>query len=295
MNRKGTLSRKSLSRNGLFFLFTLPAVALYLFFIVYPLISGIYYSLTDWNGVARSFNFVGIQNYISVFSDKTDKSVIGRTFLYTLFLVLICTTLSVFLAILLNRKMKGRSFFRSVYFFPAVLSSVTIGLIFNQIYSNLLPGIGKAMGIEILSKSLLGKGSTALWAILFINVWQGTAMPTVLAMAGLQTISEDVIESARIDGANAWQTLRKITLPLLLPTISIIIILNARSGLMVFDYIKATTDGGPGFATTSIAYMIYKHAFTDMKFAYSSAESTLCFIMITIIAVIQIRITREKE
>lgn len=295
MSRNGSPNKKSLSRNGLFFLFTLPAVILYLFFIIYPLLSGLYYSLTDWNGIAKTFNFIGFQNYISVFSDKTAKAVIGRTFLYTIFLVLICTTLSVFLAVLLNRKMKARSFFRSVYFFPAVLSSVTIGLIFNQIYSNLLPDIGKTLGIDFLSKSLLGKGSTAMWAILFINVWQGTAMPTVLALSGLQTISDDIIESARIDGANAWQTLRKITLPLLMPTISIIIILNARSGLMVFDYIKATTDGGPGFSTTSIAYMIYKHAFTDMKFAYSSAESTLCFILITVIAIIQLRITREKE
>ncbi len=295
MSKKASLNKKSLSRNALFFLFTFPAVVLYVLFIVYPMLSGIYYSLTDWNGIAKSYDFVGVQNYAAVFSDKTDRAVIGRTFLYTLLLVIICTSLSVFLAILLNRKMRGRSFFRSVYFFPAVLSSVTIGLIFNQIYSNLLPELGKAMGVEVLSKSLLGNSSTAMWAILFINVWQGTAMPTVLALSGLQTISGDIIESARMDGANDWQTLKKITLPLLLPTISIIVILNARSGLMVFDYIKATTDGGPGFATTSIAYMIYKHAFTDMKFAYSSAESTLCFLLITIIAIIQIRVTREKE
>lgn len=295
MSKKVLKSRNSLSKKGLFLLFTLPAVILYVFFIVYPLLSGLYYSLTDWNGIAKDYHFVGLQNYFSVFTDKTATAVIGRTFLYTILLVIICTSLSVFLAVLLNRKMKARSLFRSIYFFPAVLSSITIGLIFNQMYSNLLPAIGKSLGIDFLSKSLLGNGSTAMWAILFINIWQGTALPTVLALSGLQTIPEDIIESARIDGAGSWQTLRKIVLPLLLPTISIIIILNARSGLMVFDYIKGTTDGGPGFSTMSIAYMIYKHAFTDMKFAYSSAESTLCFLLITVIALIQLRITREKE
>ncbi len=294
-NKETAVSQKHIGRNRLFFAFTVPAVVLYTVFIIFPLFSGLYYSLTDWNGIAKKYKYVGFSNYAKVFSDAKSISIIGRTFLYTFFLIIICTSLAVILALLLNHKMKGRSFFRSIYFFPAVLSSITIGLIFNQIYNSLLPMLGQALRIGALSKSLLSSGRTAMWAILMINVWQGTALPTVLAISGLQTISSDILESARIDGANTFQILRKITLPLLMPTISIIIIFNARAGLMVFDYIKATTDGGPGFSTMSIATMIYKHAFTDMRFGYSSAESTLCFILITIIAVLQLHFTREKD
>lgn len=289
--RRGT----KLTTRAIFFLFTLPAVLLYLYFIVYPLLNGLYYSLTDWNGVGRSYQFVGLANYYKIFHDKTSMSVVGRTFLYTLLLTVICTALSVFLAILLNREMKGKSVFRSIYFFPAVLSSITIGLIFNQIYNSLLPQVGSALGIGALSHSLLSSGKTAMWAILFINVWQGTALPTVIAIAGLQAIPVEIRESAKMDGASAWQEFCHVTLPLLMPTISVIIILNVRSGLMVFDYIKATTDGGPGFATMSIAMEIYKHAFTDMKFAYSSAESTVTFLLITVIAIIQLWCSRVKE
>ncbi len=284
-----------LTTRAVFFLFTLPAVLLYLYFIVYPLLNGLYYSLTDWNGIGRSYQFVGLANYYKIFHDKTSLAVVGRTFLYTLLLTVICTLLSIFLALLLNREMKGKSIFRSIYFFPAVLSSITIGLIFNQIYNNLLSQVGAGLGISALSHSLLSNGNTAMWAILFINIWQGTALPTVIAIAGLQAIPTEIKESAKMDGASAFQQLRHVTLPLLMPTISVIIILNVRSGLMVFDYIKATTDGGPGFATMSIAMEIYKHAFTDMKFAYSSAESTVTFLLITVVAIIQLWSSRVKE
>lgn len=284
-----------LTTRAVFFLFTLPAVLLYLYFIVYPLLNGLYYSLTDWNGIGRSYQFVGLANYYKIFHDKTSLSVVGRTFLYTLLLTVICTALSIFLALLLNREMKGKSIFRSIYFFPAVLSSITIGLIFNQIYNSLLPQVGAQLGISQLSHSLLSNGKTAMWAILFIHIWQGTALPTVIAIAGLQAIPTEIKESAKMDGASAFQQLRHVTLPLMMPTISVIIILNVRSGLMVFDYIKATTDGGPGFATMSIAMEIYKHAFTDMKFAYSSAESTVTFLLITVVAIIQLWSSRVKE
>ena len=202
---------------------------LYLYFIVYPLLNGLYYSLTDWNGVGRSYQFVGLANYYKIFHDKTSLSVVGRTFLYTLLLTVICTVLSVFLAILLNCEMKGKSVFRSIYFFPAVLSSITIGLIFNQIYNSLLPQVGSALGIGALSHSLLSSGKTAMWAILVINVWQGTALPTVIAIAGLQAIPVEIRESAKMDGASAWQEFCHVTLPLLMPTVSVIIILNVRS------------------------------------------------------------------
>ena len=291
------LSGKRTKRTGsrVFLLFTMPALVMYLFFIIYPMLNGLFYSLTDWNGIKNSFNFIGLQNYLNIFTDKKTMDAFQRTVIYTVELMCITTVLSILIAVLLNMKIRARGFFRAVYFFPAVLSSITMGLIFNQIYSQLLPSIGKALEIDFLSTSLLSRKETAMYAILFINVWQHTAMPTVIILAGMQSISADLYEAAAIDGANAWQQFKRITIPLILPSIAIVSILTMRSGLMVFDYIKATTDGGPGFNTTTIAVLIYKHAFSDFKFAYSSAESFLVFIITFVLAIVQLAITRRKD
>lgn len=279
---------------GIYVAFTLPALLLYLFFVVYPMVSGLYYSLTDWNGISPTYNFVGLKNYIHYFHDQRSLSVVGRTLGYTFALVVIVIVLALLIASLLNTQIKARGLFRSIFFFPAVLSGITIGLIFNQIYYQLVPMLGKTLGIEWLSVNPLSDARTAMPAILLINVWQGMATPTVILLAGMQSVSNDLYEAASIDGANAWQRFCRITLPLILPSVAVVSILNIRSGLMVFDYIKATTNGGPAFSTMSIATLIYKHAFTDMKFAYSAAESCLVFVATTVLAVIQLAVTRER-
>lgn len=278
-----------------YFLFTLPALALYLIFFIYPVISGLYYSLTDWNGISPAFNFIGLQNYRNIVQDKLTMSSIGRTCSYTVALTVIVTVLATLLAVLLNRPLKLRSFWRVTYFFPAVMSSITIGLIFNQIYYHVVPMVGKALNIAALSKNPLSSRDLAMPAILLIHVWKETAIPTVLILAGMQSISAELYEAATIDGANSRQAFFGITLPLVKPTIGVAALMSIRSGLMVFDYIKATTNGGPANATTTIAVSIYKHAFTDMKFAYSSAESFVIFIVIMLIALVQIRLVQESD
>ena len=278
-----------------YFLFTLPALALYLIFFIYPVISGLYYSLTDWNGISPNFNFIGLQNYQNIVQDKLTMSSIGRTCSYTIALTLIVTALATLLAVLLNRPLKLRSFWRVTYFFPAVMSSITIGLIFNQIYYHVVPLVGKSLGIALLSKNPLSNRNLAMWAIMLIQIWKETAVPTVLILAALQSISADLYEAATIDGATGMQSFWNITLPLVKPTIGVAALMSIRSGLMMFDYVKATTNGGPANATTTIAVSIFKHAFTDMKFAYSSAESILVFIVIMLIALVQIKMVQERD
>lgn len=282
-------------KQSAYFLFTLPAVVLYLIFFVYPVVSGLYYSLTDWNGISPAFNFIGLENYIDIFQDSLTIASIGRTFVYTIFLTAIVTVLATFLAVLLNQQLRLRSFWRVAYFFPAVMSSITIGLIFNQIYYHVVPMLGKALGIAALSKNPLSSRDLAMPAIMLIQVWKETALPTVLILAGMQSISSEIYEAATIDGASRTQSFFGITLPLIKPTIGVAVLMSIRSGLMVFDYIKATTNGGPANATTTIAVSIYKHAFTDMKFAYSSAESFMIFIVIMLLALVQIRIVQEGD
>ena len=282
-------------KRSAYFLFTVPAVLLYLIFFAFPVVSGLFYSLTDWNGISPTFQFVGLQNYLSVFQDKLTMSAVGRTFWYTLVMTFLVTALSVLLAVLLNQKLKLQGFWRVTYFFPAVMSSITIGLIFNQIYYHVVPLVGKSLGIALLSKNPLSNRNLAMWAIMLIQIWKETAVPTVLILAALQSISSDLYEAATIDGATGTQCFWNITLPLVKPTIGVAALMIIRSGLMMFDYVKATTNGGPANATTTIAVSIFKHAFTDMKFAYSSAESILVFIVIMLIALVQIKMVQERD
>lgn len=282
-------------KRSAYFLFTVPAVLLYLIFFAFPVVSGLFYSLTDWNGISPTFQFVGLQNYLSVFQDKLTMSAVGRTFWYTLVMTFLVTALSVLLAVLLNQKLKLQGFWRVTYFFPAVMSSITIGLIFNQIYYHVVPLVGKSLGIALLSKNPLSNRNLAMWAIMLIQIWKETAVPTVLILAALQSISADLYEAATIDGATGTQSFWNITLPLVKPTIGVAALMSIRSGLMMFDYVKATTNGGPANATTTIAVSIYKHAFTDMKFAYSSAESIMIFIVIMLVALVQIKLVQERD
>jgi raffinose/stachyose/melibiose transport system permease protein len=256
---------------------------------------GIYYSLTDWNGISKKFNFIGLENYLQIFKDKEFIQALVFTMKYSLLLVLFTVVIGVALALLLNSKIKGLSFFRAVYFIPAVLSMLTVGLIFNQIFYRVIPYIGQMLNNDFLSKNLLSSQFTAMWAILFVNLWQGLAIPTLLFLSGLQSIPEDLYEAAALDGASNLQRFKAITLPFLIPVLSVVLVLTLKSGLMVFDYIKSLTEGGPGGTTQSIAILIYNHGFTQNKFAYSIAEAIITGIIISMISAVQISASNRKK
>ena len=170
------------------FAFSVPATVLYILFFIYPVGAGIYYSLTDWNGLTNNYHFIGIKNYVSVLRSSRFQNAIRFNFKYTILLVVSIVGLSLIMALILNSKIKAKSFFRGVYFFPAVVSMLTVGLIFNEVFFQVLPPIGQLLHIEWMSRSLLSSSKTAIYAILITNVWQGIAIPTVLLMAGLQNV-----------------------------------------------------------------------------------------------------------
>ena len=257
--------------------------------------SRIYYSFTDWDGIRKSYQFIGLRNYIKMFTDKRFLNSVSFNVWYTILLVIVVTVLSVILGILLNQKIKGQSFFRSLYFFPAVISLLTGGLIFNQIFGRGIPFLGEALGVEFLQKNILASKTLAVYGVLFVNVWQGVAIPTVLVMSGLQTVPHELVEAASLDGATKWQIFRYLTMPFLRPTISMIIILNLKSGLMLYDYVVALTSGGPARATESLTLLIYTQAFDEMKFSYSIAESIVVSGIIILISVLQIRNSNRKK
>lgn len=292
VGRSGTLRTE---QTRTFVLFVIPGLLMYSFFLILPIMMGIYYSLMDWNGISPSYNYQGFENYKNLLTDRRFHQALTFNARYSVMLVIGIVGLGIALALMLNRPLKGRSFYRTLYFLPAVLSMITISLIFNQIFFYVLPSIGKSLGSNLLGKNILANRDTAIYGILFVHLWQGLALPTLLFLAGLQTIPEELYEAAAIDGASAWQQFKSITVVYLLPTLSVVLVLVVKQGLMVFDYVKAMTQGGPGGATTSIALLIYNNGFERNRYSYSIAQAIVTGIIIALISVVQIRSTAKRR
>ena len=289
MNKQGFISRYWV------YIFVAIPVALQLIFFFYPLINGIFYSLTDWTGLTRNFNIIGLDNYVKIFQDQAFYKSLGFTLLFTIGLVIGEIVIGIWVATLLNRKIRAVGFFRTWYFFPAVLSTVTIGLIFSQLFNYGIPQIGELLGIDWLSSNLLFQEKTVFWSVLFVALWQGLAMPVVILLSGLQSIPEDIKEAAAIDGANKQQQFFQIELPFLLPSISMVFILAMKSGLTAFDLIYSLTKGGPDGVTRTLGLLVYDNAFNNNQFGYANALAVVLFVIITIISVVQITLSRKYE
>lgn len=286
------MTRERITTYGLF---CLPGFIAYCVFLIFPILMGIYYSFMDWNGISKGYNFIGFANYAKLFTDKKFGEALLFNFRYSIMLIVGVVVISVVLALLLNKEFKGRSFFRTLYFLPAVLSMITVSLVFKQVFFYVLPAIGKALGIEALSTNILASKQNAIYGVLFVHLWQGVALPTLLFLAGLQTIPTELYEAAAIDGANGWQQFKHITVAYLIPTLSVVLVLLVKQGLMVFDYVKSMTAGGPGTATQTIALLIYNNGFERNRYSYSIAQAIATGLIIAVISAIQIQASNRKK
>lgn len=277
------------------FLFTVPATVLYCIFFIYPIAIGIMYSFTDWNGLAKDFKFIGLANYIEAFTNKRFQSAVLFNIKFTILAVLLVVGISLILALIFNSDIRLKSFFRGIFFFPAVLGMLVVGLIFNEIFYRVVPVIGKALNISWLSTNILASKSTAMYGVLIVHVWLAVAMATVMLLAGLQSTPMELYEAAELDGANKWQRFRYITMPFLLPVLSVVLILQIKNGLTVYDIIVALTNGGPGGATESLSILIYNHGFKEVKFSYAIAEAIILTIVICAISFVQTSISNKKK
>lgn len=289
--KKKKISKKSISM----FLFTVPATVLYCIFFIYPIVIGIMYSFTDWNGLAKDFKFVGLANYIEAFSNSRFQNAVKFNIKFTILAVILIVGISLILALIFNSDIRFKSFFRGIFFFPAVLGMLVVGLIFNEIFYRVVPVIGQALNISWLSTNILASKSTAMYGVLIVHVWMAVAMATVMLLAGLQSTPMELYEAAELDGANKWQRFKFITMPFLLPVLSVVVILQIKSGLTVYDIIVALTNGGPGGATESLAMLIYNHGFKEVKFSYAIAEAIILTIVICTISFIQTSISNKKK
>jgi raffinose/stachyose/melibiose transport system permease protein len=287
--------KKMNERMTAYYLMVIPAALLFFAFHTFPAIQGIYYSFTNWNGMNLDYDFVGIKNYINLFKDTAVRDSYLFTFKFAIFAGILVNIISLAVAIGLNAKIKGRNFFRAVYFLPNILSVLIVGFIFNYVFTNIIPNLGEKYQIEFLTSNILGNADFAWIGILIVFVWQSCAFNIILYLSGLQTVPHELYEASGLDGANRWQQFWKITFPVIAPFFTINMVLAMKNSLMVFDQIVAMTGGGPGTSTTSISYLIYTGGLAGGEFAFQSANGVIYFIVIMFISVFQLKILQKRE
>ena len=286
--------KKMSDRQKTYILMLLPALILFVIFNTIPLITGAMYSFTNYRGYG-SYEFVGLRNYIDLFSDSRVGNSYLFTFKYAIAGTILVNLLSLLLALGLNSKIKCKSLLRGVYFLPNILGGLIIGYIFSFIFTYIVPAIGSALHIGFLENSILASEKYAWIGVLIVGVWQAVAMNTIIYISGLQTIPGDIYEAGMIDGAGKWQTFKSLTFPMLMPFVSTNLILSTKNMLMVFDQIMALTKGGPAQSTESISYLIYKNGMDGGQFGFQSANAVIFFVVIVTISVIQMAVTNKKE
>lgn len=287
MNRK-----KINNQQRTFLMMTVPVLILFFCFNTLPLIKGVIYSFTNFKGYG-DYEWVGLRNYIDLFGDAR----VGKSYLFTFKLALASTVVvnvvSLVLALGLNSKIKFKSALRGLYFVPNILGALVVGYIFNYFFTYILPAMSKMLGGS--GNSMLASTKWAWVAIMIVCAWQAVAMNTIIYISGLQTVPEDVYEAGAIDGATGWAKFKNLTLPLILPFVTINMVLCMKNFLMVFDQIMALTKGGPAQSTESISYLIYNNGMSGGQFGFQSANAVIFFIMIVAISVAQMTFMGKKE
>ncbi len=287
------------SDNVYWTLFLAPALLILSFFFIIPVIGGFVYSLTDWTGITKEINFVGIDNFKNLlFNDDKFYEEVFHTLIFSICITIFQNSIGLILALFLDKEFKGRNFFRMIYYLPAVLSPLVVGYAWSFIFNPNMGALNNLLdktGFGFLAQDWLGNANLALFSVIFVIVWQYAGYSMIIYIAGLQNISLDIYEAAAIDGVSKWQKFKHITFPLLAPAFTINILLTIISTLKSFDHIFVMTKGGPGYATEVISTRLYSESFTYNNMGYGSAISVVLFLIVTSISLILLKFLRNRE
>jgi raffinose/stachyose/melibiose transport system permease protein len=276
--------------------FLLPAVVLYILFVIYPIIQSTRYSLYDWNGLEPLTDFIGIDNFRRAFEDPLFLDALQHNGIIIALSLALQIPFSLGLAVLLSVKLPGRGLLRTLFFAPYVLSEVITGVVWRQILrpNGLLDQSLNAVGAEGLIREWLADPDIVLYSLFFVISWKYFGFHMILLLAGLQQIPKELTEAARIDGATAWQRFRHVTFPLLGPTLRVSVFLSIIGALQLFDLVWATTRGGPIGASSTMATYLYEQ-FRKSLFGYASAVSIVIFVLSLVIALAYQRFAMRRD
>jgi raffinose/stachyose/melibiose transport system permease protein len=265
-------------------LFALPALAVYIWFLVYPAFNSLYFSLTDWDGLSPTYNIVGLDNYKAMVNDDVVIQAAINNVIWTVVTIAVPVVLGLALAVTLNGRVRGKPILRMIFYTPGVLPLVAVASIWGWLYN---PDYGavneflRLIGLDSLAQPWLGQNSTALAAVMVPAIWLRTGFPMLLYLAALQGISQDQYEAATMDGATRSQQFWHITMPNLKPAHYIVLALSLIDSFKVFDLIYATTYGGPGTATQVMGTWMYFNVFQYYQAGYGTAIA----VVITVVAI----------
>lgn len=269
------------------FSFLLPALILFLFVILIPLLKGIQYTFTDWDGLSAVQNFVGLKNYKTVFTDKDLIKPIQNTIFFTLITMVCINVIGLSLAMLVNHEFFGINVIKSIIFIPLVVSLVLVSQMWMYVYSDFFSLLG-------LSSPLISK-KHAMLGLAVMSIWRESGLAMIIYLAALKGIPEDVREAALMDGAGFWQRFRNVTVPFIAPAFTYCIPLWMAAGLRQFDYTCVATGGGPGDASESIAYYIYKYLFPYSKVGYGQTVAVIYLVICIILSNVVTKALRKRE
>jgi raffinose/stachyose/melibiose transport system permease protein len=268
--------------------FAAPSLLLFTFAVVIPFFMGINIAFTNWDGISKTYEYVGFKNFIMLFSDKNMFQPIKNTLVFAILNTGINNFLALSLAVCVTRWVRGKNIVKVIFFLPMALSAVLAAFVWGFIYKDVF--------FKLFSiKSLLGNPSTVILGVVLISIWNGLGSNFLIYIAGLQNIPNMYYEASQIDGAGFWQQFRRITLPMLIPTFTICVTLTFTTALREFGTVMAATGGGPGNYSETISIFIYKNLFSFQKAGYGQAISLVFMVMLLIIGGLMTKLFRSRE
>lgn len=277
--------------------FVFPALLFYAVFTLAPAFGGMWYSLTDWNGLNPTYDMVGFSNYIEALrDDPVFLDSVWFTLKYVVFMVVLQNVFAIVLAVFIESRMRSKVLFRTVFFMPNMISMIIGGFMWLFIFTKVLPSIAERTGLLFLDQSWIGNPSYSFFAILILSLWGGVGYLMVIYIAALQNVPQPLKEAAAIDGAKSSQIFRHVTLPMMYPAVTIGLFLTLNGSFKVFEAVFALTGGGPGRATQVIALNIYEEAFAfSNRYGYASAKAMILFGVVFLITLVQLWIMKRRE
>ncbi|TCM99744.1 carbohydrate ABC transporter membrane protein 1 (CUT1 family) [Paenibacillus sp. BK033] len=278
--------------------FILPAFILYSLFVMLPTLSSIYLSFTSWDGISENVRYIGLDNFKEIWESPRVHNALKNTIIAAISLVVLENVVALLLAILVDQVRWLRHFFRSIFYFPVLMSGIIMGFIWMIILNYNFGVVNQVLdmiGLGSIKADWLGDPDFALLSIILSTVWKSSGYYMIIYLAGLQGVPQELLEAASIDGAGKWKQFRHVTFPLLAGATTVCVMLSMINSLKLFDQIAVMTNGGPGFATETLTYIIYKVAFGEGRQGFGTALAIVLFILILIVSLIQIRVLRKRE
>ncbi|GMX63552.1 sugar ABC transporter permease [Paenibacillus elgii] len=273
-----------------------PAFLFFSLIVLVPFLMSMYYSFTEWNGVTSNVKWIGLDNFRQILTtDKDFHKAFWFTTRFTVTNVILANLLGFSLALLLSQALKTRNVLRTVFFLPNVIGGLLLGFIWQFIFIKGFSTIGELTQIAFFQLPWLGDAPTAFWGLIIVSVWQTAGYLMVIYIAGLANVPKELTEAATIDGATRWQALRHITIPMIMPSVTVCLFLTISWAFKMYDLNVSLTQGGPFNSTQSVALNIYEEAFRNNRYGLGTAKAFIFFIVVALITLIQVSLTKKKE